>query len=121
MSGMNYRHHPYGSVPENPNRRTTPGPGPDRQHRYQDRGGPPGRGRGYGRGRGGYHNNYETNNVNDDYSLHGQPQQEHSYNNYGAQGPGQEPHYSSYPPGPTYQYPAAYDQGYPQYEGALEC
>ncbi|KAF9486353.1 hypothetical protein BDN70DRAFT_902508 [Pholiota conissans] len=119
------RHHPYNSSFEHsPGRRgnNSPGPGADRGHRYQDRGGAPFRGRGsYNRGRGGY-GSYDN-------MSHGAYDQGHNsgdmgpYNNYEPPPSSQQSYYGSnpyadatpahFPPPP----PPGYGQDYPKYEG----
>ena len=116
------RHHPYGgSFEGQPSRRggSPSGPGPDRSHRYHDRGGGPPRGRGgFGRGRGGGYSSFDGNMSHDPYdqgqgdmggydAYEGQPQQNSYYqNNYGA---------------PSFAPSAApYNQDHVKYEGALE-
>lgn len=121
------RHHPYGGSFESPGARrggSPSGPGPDRSHRYQDRGGPPTRGRGFGRGRGGYgsfdgnmsHNDpYDQGNAQGDMGI---------YNNHEAQAGPQHSFYpNSYATPVPFAPPAAdfsQNQGFVKYEGALE-
>lgn len=127
------RHHPYGGFEANNGMRrggaSPSGPGPDRSHRYQDRGGPPNRGRGFGRGRGGY-GSFDGNMSNRGGHDQAYPQADMGpYNNYEAQGPSQDPYHQNgsygvgtpsqqYPPGP----PSAgfNQQAFGKYEGALE-
>jgi hypothetical protein len=119
------RHHPYGGNFESSGSRRGgfSGPGPDRPHRHQDRGGGPTRGRGFGRGRGNYsgydgnmshHTTYDTsqNDIGayNDYDSQAASQEAFYANNYGAAVPTQ------FPPVP----PNGYSQGYAKFEGALE-
>ncbi|TFK77507.1 RNA-binding domain-containing protein [Pluteus cervinus] len=125
------RHHPYGGSfeggggggPAGPMRRGGhQGPGPDRSHRYPDRGAPPGRGRGFGRGRGGGgggYNNYESN-MSNNYSLDQAPQDAAPYSiNYDAHSANQDPYYTN-SSGPPIQYQGAAsgygDQSYNKFE-----
>ncbi|THH29352.1 hypothetical protein EUX98_g4839 [Antrodiella citrinella] len=126
------RHHPYGGGYDGGGRRGGPpgGFGPDRSHRFNDRGGPS-RGRGFGRGRGGQHQyngggaGYDNGPVAYDQ---GPPQGDMGgYNGYES-GPQQDNYYQSqngnFSGGmPNYSSSDAaggYDQGYGTYEGALE-
>jgi hypothetical protein len=124
------RHHPYNaSFEHSPGRRgnNSPGPGSDRGHRYQDRGGAPFRGRGgFSRGRGGY-GNYDTG-----MNSHNAYDQGHGdmvpYNNYEPPPSSQQSYYGSnpyadstpahFPPPSSAQ--SGYSQGYSKYEGALQ-
>lgn len=125
------RHHPYGSgnYEGPPYRRggSSGGPGPDRSHHH--RGGS--RGRGFGRGRGGYHHGgYDNGHTNSTYDQASHQSDIGPYNNYDA--PSQDSFYQngtgSYggggPSTPTqFNAPAVsdgYNQGYGNYEGALE-
>lgn len=125
------RHHPYGGGYDGGGRRGGPpgGFGPDRSHRYNDRGGSPSRGRGFGRGRGGgapYGGGYGGGPAAYDQ---GPPQGDMGYNGYDA-GPPQDNYYTnnsngSFSGGMPGQYDSpdaasGYDQGYGNYEGALE-
>jgi len=126
------RHHPYSaSFEHSPGRRgnNSPGPGPDRGHRYPAAGGGPFRGRGgFNRGRGGY-GNFDANMNNqgafdqghnqselggyDDYDN--PPTTQHSYyqnNNYADSTPTQFP--------PSATLPTGYNHGYSKFEGALK-
>ena len=126
------RHHPYnGSFEHSPGRRgnNSPGPGNDRGHRYQDRGGAPFRGRGgFSRGRGGY-GGYDTN-----LSNHSAYDQGHSSSDVDSYGNYERPPLSSQPPyyhsnpyadttpshfAPPSSAQSGYGEGYPKYEGAL--
>jgi hypothetical protein len=133
------RHHPYGGGYESPSapRRGGPptGPGPDRHRFSQDRGGGPGRGRGFGRGRGGA--GYGNYDANANYSSYDQgipqgDQSSYSYDNGPAQTQTpfyQAPSYSA-TSAPLTQYGISapsdafsqgnQDQGYGNFEGALE-
>ncbi|TFK41933.1 hypothetical protein BDQ12DRAFT_696506 [Crucibulum laeve] len=107
------RHHPYGGSFENiaaPRRGGSPsGPGPDRTHRFQERGGAPFRGRGgFGRGRGGY-GSFEGSMSHSGYDQ-GPPQGDMGpYSDY-DQGAAQNPYYqnqnTNYPSGPPAPYAA---------------
>ncbi|KAF8641017.1 hypothetical protein AX17_000662 [Amanita inopinata Kibby_2008] len=120
------RHHPYGGTFESPGIRRGgfSGPGPDRSHRYQDRGGHT-RGRGFGRGRGSfstYDGNMSHHAVYDQGSSQGDMG---AYSDYDSQAASQESYYANNYGGATAtQYPSApangYSQGYGKYEGALE-
>lgn len=126
------RHHPYAGSYDSPTTRRggPPGPfGPDRSHRFSDRGGPP-RGRGFGRGRGGGASSYGSYDTNFGAYDQGPPQGDMGgYNNYDA-GPTQDSFYqngngnfNATVPG---QYgaspdsPSRFSQGYGTFEGALE-
>jgi transcription initiation factor TFIID subunit 15 len=114
------RHHPYGD--SGPRRAGPSGPGPDRYHRFPERGGSTPR-RGGGRGRGGPYGS-PGYNSNMDYNSYDQgpprPEMDPMYNSYDD--PNQDPYYqggrydSGGPPYP----PPEYDQGYVKYEGALD-
>lgn len=120
------RHHPYGGggFDGPPNRRGGPPGsfGPDRTHRFSDRGGPS-RGRGGFRGgRGGGGGSYGAYDTYDQ----GPPQGDMGgYNGYES-GPPQDPYYNgSFDAGMQGQYvpppdSGDYDEGYGNYEGALE-
>ncbi|RDB29440.1 hypothetical protein Hypma_015966 [Hypsizygus marmoreus] len=119
------RHHPYGGSFESPVARrggSPSGPGPDRSHRYQDRGGPPGRGRGFGRGRGGYSSFDGSMSHNDPYDQGHSQGDVGPYNNYEAQVPTQGSYYQNNygaPPSAPFASPsagAAYNQDYVKYE-----
>jgi hypothetical protein len=124
------RHHPYGGGYESPSIRrggSPSGPGPDRSHRFPDRGGGPTRGRGFGRGRGGY-GNFDGSMSHGAYDQ-GPPQGDNgAYSNYEATGATpQDPFYqnSGYGGGPSAQFPpappsAGFNQGFGTFEGALE-
>lgn len=127
------RHHPYGAGGgfESPAIRrggSPSGPGPDRSHRYQDRGGAPTRGRGFGRGRGGYGS--FDGSMNPNAYDQGHPQGDMgAYNTYEAQAPPPNPYYqqsNNYggaPPAAQFTTPppsAGFSQGYSKFEGALE-
>jgi len=123
------RHHPYGGGYENagPRRGGPPGGGfgPDRSHRFQERGGPP-RGRGGFRGRGGgsyggygggvmpYEQGPPQGDMGGYNSYESAPPQEDDYQNgsYSSGMPGQF--------GPSTDASGSYDQGYGDFEGALE-
>lgn len=124
------RHHPYGGPYDGTPRRgggSPSGPGPDRNHRFQDmRGGGPLRGRGgYGRGRGGYVGSFDGGLGHGAYDQ-GPPQGDiPPYNNY-DNGP-QDTFYQNggygegLPPNQFGGPPDSYNQGYGNnYEGALE-
>ncbi|KDQ31295.1 hypothetical protein PLEOSDRAFT_1088723 [Pleurotus ostreatus PC15] len=128
------RHHPYGGgayeAPMN-RRGGSPSGGPDRSHRFQDRGGGAHRGRGFGRGRGGgggyggggggnYDGNFNSANAYDQpppqgdvgtYGSYEGGSQDSFYSNSYGNGNSQN---SNYPSGPDF------NQTYGQYEGALE-
>jgi len=120
------RHHPYGS----PGRRGNNSPGPDRVHRYPDRGGPPGRGRGgFSRGRGGYGNFDQNMNGHNIYDQAAHQGDYGGYNSYEHPPPNSaQPYYqnntyadstpASFPP--TNLQSAGYNQAYPKFEGALQ-
>ena len=118
------RHHPYFEGPGS-RRGGFSGLGPDRSHRYQDRGGGPPRGRGFGRGRGNY-SNYDGNMSHHATYDQGSSQNDiGAYNEYDSQATSQESYYGStyggatstqFPPGPA----NGYGQGYGKLEGALE-
>lgn len=124
------RHHPYGGGGfEGPAVRrggSPSGPGPDRSHRYQERGGPPTRGRGgFGRGRGGYGSFDGNMNQHDPYDQGHSQGDMGAYNNYEAQAPPQNTFYqNSYGAPPAAPFPpapaTAYNQDFVKYEGALE-
>lgn len=128
------RHHPYAAGPYDspPVRRggSPSGPGPDRAHtRFpQDRGGPP-RGRGgFARGRGGYggydggagHGAYDQGPPPGDmpppYTNYNDAPQDPFYQNDGYGGAPPPNQYGG-PPGPS---DGGYNQGYGNFEGALE-
>jgi len=119
------RHHPYGGGFESSGpRRGFSGPGPDRSHRHQDRGGGPTRGRGFGRGRGNY-SNYDGNLSHASYGQGPSQSNMGAYNEYNAQATPQEAYYANnygapapiqFPQGPA----NGYSQGYAKFEGALE-
>ena len=124
------RHHPYSaSFEQSPTRRGngSPGPGPDRGHRYPATGGGAFRCRGgFSRGRGGYGNfdasinnhgafdqGHNQSNMGgyDDYDN--PPTSQHSYyqnNNYADT--------AHFPPSATQ--PTGYNHGYSKFEGALK-
>ncbi|KAG6901867.1 hypothetical protein C0995_007093 [Termitomyces sp. Mi166 len=112
------RHHPYGGGYDSQSARrggSPSGPGPDRSHRYSDRGGPGMRGRGFGRGRGGY-GSYDGNmSQHDPYSS--SQGDMGSYSNYDAPAAPQNYSYQN-PYGGPYASPqdAAYNQDYSKYE-----
>ncbi|KAF5384968.1 hypothetical protein D9615_001162 [Tricholomella constricta] len=121
------RHHPYGGGFESATARrggSPSGPGPDRSHRYPERGGPPTRGRGFGRGRGGSYGSFDGN-----MSQHDPYDQGHSqgdmppYSNYEGQAPTQNSYYQNNygapPAAPASFAPphaAAYNQDYVKIE-----
>ncbi|GLB35752.1 putative RNA recognition motif containing protein [Lyophyllum shimeji] len=117
------RHHPYGGSFEHPNPRrggSPSGPGPDRSHRYTDRGGPHTRGRGFGRGRGGY-GSFDGNMSQQDPYDQGRSQGDMGpYSTYEAQASAQSSYYQNYgvPPAAPYAPPhaAAYNQDYTKIE-----
>ncbi|KXN88923.1 Protein MEI2-like 2 [Leucoagaricus sp. SymC.cos] len=108
------RHHPYGGNFDGHRRGGSPsGPGPDRAHRFQERGGGGYRGRGgYGRGRaggrggGGEYGVYEGG-IPGGYD---QGSDVDAYNEYDSQAPPQNSFYQN--TGPY----ASYNQGYGKYE-----
>ncbi|TCD65469.1 hypothetical protein EIP91_002587 [Steccherinum ochraceum] len=119
------RHHPYGGGYDGGGRRGGPpgGFGPDRSHRFNDRGGPS-RGRGFGRGRGGPHYGGGYDNAPLPYEQ-GPPQGDMGgYNSYES-GPPQDNYYQnqngSFNGGMPAQYGSSdmsggYDQGYGNHE-----
>ncbi|KAG6911367.1 hypothetical protein DXG01_001038 [Tephrocybe rancida] len=116
------RHHPYGGGFEPARRGGSPnGPGPDRSHRYPERGGPPMRGRGFGRGRGSY-GSFDGNISQHDPYDQGQPQGDIGpYSNYEApapQNPYYQNNYGAAPPSASFAPPhdAPYNQDYTKNE-----
>jgi transcription initiation factor TFIID subunit 15 len=113
------RHHPYGSSFEGHRRGGSPsGPGPDRQHRFQERSGGGYRGRGgYGRGRGGGRSNPGADyGPYDGGSIHGgydQVNDMEAYNEYDSQAPAPQRPFQQNAPYPSY------NQGHGKYEGTL--
>lgn len=122
------RHHPYGGY-DGPRRGGPPGTfGPDRPHRFSDRGGPP-RGRGGfrgGRGGGAPYGGYGSGGGAAIYDQ-GPPQGDiGGYNGYES-GPAQDSYYQSgnFNEGMPEQYgppdaSSSYNQDYGNYEGALK-
>lgn len=117
------RHHPYGAPYDGHARRGGGGAspaaaGPDRSHRYQDRGGGPPRGRGgYNRGRGGGYSSYDGASMSSAYEQNPTP----PYSDYEAPPPGPNPYFqsnNSYGDLSQYNGASGYE-GYDKYEGAL--
>lgn len=113
------RHHPYSAPYDGHSRRggSSPGgAGPDRSHRYQDRGGIPFRGRGgyNNRGRGGGYSSYDGANMSNAYDQsHSQP-----YSDYEAPPPGPSAYFqsnNSYGDASHYNGASGYE-GYDKYE-----